>query len=295
MRSHTHGCRRGAARRVPEERHYNVNQSSPDVVNPFGEMPYRQAGRFGRQFAGPLAYGFGIGGGQRAQRFLDNLAAGKFEGSPLAAFIQQGQQILPEYQQSMGALGQEIGARAPQMFGQYQAAVENYLRQLPQYQGQADTGAQLAQQSLQQAYSPIQSQALYQTALQDTLKASQAGAAGRGLLDAGSQQGQEEAISRDLASQFAMRRFGEQQQALQGAQGATGFAAQLAGLAPQARQALFEAYPQLAQLQQLAASLPFQALQQQLGFLASTQNPTLALLQATAPTVAQQSKGHGVL
>lgn len=279
----------------PRVRHVSIGSGSPDTVNPFGQTPYRQAGRFGSQFANPLAWGFGIGRGKKANQFLSDLEAGKYEGSPLASFIQSGRDVLPEYQNQMGALGQEIATRAPQLFGQYQGAIENYLKALPQYEQQANQGAQLAQQSLQQAYSPIQSQALYQNAYSDALKSSQASAAGRGLLDAGSQVGQEEDLARQLANQFAERRFGEQQQALQGVQGATGFAAQLAGLAPAARQALFEAYPQLAQLQQLGVSLPFNALQQVLGFLSSTQNPTLALLQATAPTVAQQQKQTGVL
>jgi hypothetical protein len=53
--------------------------------------------------------------------------------------------------------------------------------------------------------------------------------------------------------------------------------------------------PQYAQMLMGGSQLPFSVAQQLQGFLGASQNPTLSLLQATAPQVANESKGWNVL
>lgn len=281
------------------------NSSSPDAVDLYGGQSGRAAKGYQRQFGNPMAWGFGLGSGRRANQFRDDLASGQYAGSPLADYIQQGQQVLPEYLRQSQQLGGDIATRAPQLFSQYQGAIESYLKQLLPLQqlgtdaamGSQGTTAR-AQQGVDESFDAIQNQALYQQANQ---RAQQGGAqqgAAQGTLGSEARQ---DSISRDMAYQFARDRPGQQQAALQtlmGAQqnqqGLAGGAAQLAGLTPQAQQALFEAYPQLAQLQQMGISLPFNAMQQMGGFFSGMSNPLLATAQATAPQVGQSSKGWSV-
>jgi len=120
------------------------------------------------------------------------------------------------------------------------------------------------------------------------------------LLDAGSAQAGEETLGRDLASQFAQRRFQEQQAALGGAQGALGgvqnaIGAQ-AGLLPIGAQlagAQGQGLQQLAQALAQGYQLPQEAIQQVFQQFAAFQNPNLALAQLTAPQVGQRTEGNG--
>jgi len=175
--------------------------------------------------------------------------------------------------------GTDIATRAPQLFGQFQSQVSDFLRQLPNFQRMA-TGA------AEQAFSPIASQALYQNALRQGLEGTQAGAAGRGLLDSGGAQAREETMGRDLAAQYAQNQFSNQQQALGGA-------AQMgqAGIAP--TQALFGALPQLGQALSAGYQMPMEALGNIFQMIMGAQNPRLALLQLIGPQVAQASRSSG--
>lgn len=273
----------------------SLGNQDAKTVNPFGGIPYGAAGQYQNQFTHPLAWGFGIGTGPQANHFLDNLNSGKFDDSPLGQLIQQGRDVLPQFQQQSNALGQDMATRAPQLFQQYNDAIQQYLGKLPTYQGAGDTALANAGRISEQAFSPIQDQSLYQNALNESLTSAREGAAGRGLLDAGSSQNLEDTTARNLAAQFAQNRQQNQIAATQNQSGLAGNAAQLAGLTPAAQASLQQAYSQMAALQQQGINLPFQALQQYLGFLTSTQNPNLALLQATAPTVASHGKQTGVL
>src|SRR6185503_20885199 len=143
----------------------SLSSSSPDVVDAYGGMSGRQAGRFAQQFAQPLAYGFGLGSGRKADRFNNRLDAGFYGDSPLASFINTTQDVLPAFQSQSAALGQDIASRAPQLFGQYQQQIQQYLKTLQGYQGAGNEALAQSQQVTAEAMSPIQQQALYQEAL----------------------------------------------------------------------------------------------------------------------------------
>lgn len=284
------------------------NQSAPETTDLYGGMSARNAGRYAHQFGNPLAWGFGLGTGRRAQGFRDDVASGQFGDSPLAGIINYGKTAIPDFLGNSQTLGQDIATKSPQLFAQYQNELNRYMQGLPSLQASGRDAAMGARDvtaragtMVNEAFDPIASQSLYQETLRRALDSGRQGAAGRGLLDSGGQQGLEDTTARDLGYQFAQSRLGNQQSALQtlsGAQqaqqGLAGGAAQLAALSPQAQQELAQVYQQMVGLQQQGISMPFDALQQAFGFLAGTQNPMLAVAQATAPQVGQSSKGWSV-
>ena len=75
----------------------------------------------------------------------------------------------------------------------------------------------------------------------------------------------------------------------------TGLETELAQAGIPVTQGMLAMLPQYAQLLQAGSQLPFQTAQQLQGFLAASQNPTLALAQATAPQLGQESKGFNFL
>jgi hypothetical protein len=281
----------------------NVSEGSSDVVSPFGGLPFSNATRFNNQYSRPLALGFGMGNGPRFERFQENLANAQ---GPLADFIRQGQAFLPTFQQGMQQVGQQVSQQGQQAFGGLQASIDQFMQQLPNYQGYVNQGAGGAQQALgraqemtDQAFSPIQDQALYQQASRNTLDAVRQGSAARGLLDQGAGQQAETDVLTNLALDFAQRGQANQLAATQnlanigGQLGQLGgMGAQLAAMGPQAQQMLYDAIPQLAQMLGAQYQMPFDALSQVGGFLASQQNPTLALLQATAPVLGSSQKQY---
>lgn len=282
-----------------------VSESGSNLISPFGGLPFQQAGRFNRQYSRPVSTGFGFGG-RGFDQFQEQLASAQ---GPTAEFIRQGQAFLPTLVPQAQQVGQQITQQGQQGFDALQGSVDQFLSQLPNFQalmGNANTGLQsgvgYAQQAAEQAFSPIQSQALYQQASQNALDPARQASAARGLLDSGAAQQSETNILTDLAGQFAQQQRADQLNATAGltnaglgaTQGA-GAAANLAALGPQAQQMIFNALPQLAQALQAQYQVPMDALSQYGGFLASQQNPTLALLQATAPVLGQESKGFNIL
>lgn len=301
----------------------------PVVVDPYGGLSQRAARQQYRQFGQPLGalfgfapqFGEGPRGQRRAQRFEERLAALRESNAPLAQFAEQARSFLPSVFGQAQDIGQRIASQAPEVFETLRGQIQNALGQLPgiqqaaaqqvgQAQGQVGSArGQLgtAEQFLRESQNPIASQALYQDALRQSLEGARGSAAARGLLDAGAAQAMESEMGRDLASQFAARRFQEQQQALGGAQGALGgvqgalggvqqaLGAQ-AGLLPLGAQlagAEGQALQQFADAMQRGYGLPLEALGQVFQQFAAFQNPALALAQLAAPTVAQRTSGRG--
>lgn len=270
--------RRGHPRPV---RYFGVTDSSShgSSISPFGGMPFRLARGYEKDYARPLSLGLGLGNPddpryQKAQGLIDSGQG------PLAGYIRNLQSFLPGVFGQAQAAGTDIATRAPQLFGQFQSQIANLLHnELPNFQRHAD-------ESVNQAYSPIASQSLYQNALRQGLEGTRAGAAGRGLLDAGGTQAREEAMGRDLAAQYAQTQFQNQQTALGGA-------ANLAQIGPQAAGSLFQMLPQLAQMLQAGYGIPMEALQSIGGILQGAQNPLAGLLQQVAPQIANASKSKG--
>lgn len=286
---------------VVSVQHGTNSASDPTVVSPFGNQPYHYSHQAAREFANPLGAFFGaqpsFGSGAYGQRKqaqwqsqYDSLAHGT---GPLAQFAQQAAGYLPTVFGQAQSAGQRIASMAPDIYEQLKNQIGSALGQLPGMQQAAGNQTATAQRFLNEAQSPIASQALYQDALRQALEGSRGAAAGRGLLDAGAAQQGESEMGRDLASQFAARRFQEQQGALGGVQNALGaqagllpIGAQLAGMQGQGLQ-------ELSQALQAGYQLPQQALQQVYQQLAAFQDPRLALLQLTAPQVAQSSRSSG--
>lgn len=290
--------------------------SSSDLsyLSPFGGRPFESAGRFGNRYADPLSQGFGFfgggpGGRAAAQRWENNLAGAS---GPTADFIRQSQAYLP----TMFGQAQELGSRltneANAGWAGLQNATNSFMRQLPNLQSKVanasgpNAGLPYANQLAEQAFNPVAGQALYQNALQGSLDATRAGAAARGTLSDGGAQATEERMARDLAGQFAQNSFANQQAAtstlgslsaqdMATRQAGASLESQIASMGPAMQQMLFGEQGNLASLLTNAQQLPLNALNQYSSFLAAQQNPQLALLQATAPTVGSESKGWGVL
>ncbi len=304
MRSSHHRHRDGAAFRHArgefgreDVRGYGQQHQSSrgEVVNPFGDVGRAPAMQAWRNFASPFGAAFGVEptGGRALRRYNamnQNIAESD---SPTAQFIRQAQQFLPSVFGQAQGVGQQIASMAPQTYELLKQQIGGALGALPGLQNAAAGQTQAAQQFLQEAQSPIASQAMYQDALRQSLDAARSGAAGRGMLDAGATQGLEDTMGRDLASQFAARRFGEQQQALGGVQSAMGAQAGLLPLGAQLAGMQGTALQNLLPLLQAGYQLPQQAIQDVYSQLAAFQNPALALAQMMGPQVAQRSSGGG--
>lgn len=281
--------------------HGQSSKSDPTVVSPFGNQPYRYSHGAAAQFGNPLGAYFGaepaFGNGPAGQRKqaawqsqYDSLAHGT---GPLAQFAQQAAGYLPTVFGQAQSAGQRIASMAPDIYEQLKNQIGSAMGQLPSMQQAASNQTATAQHFLNEAQSPIASQALYQDAMRQALEGSRGAAAGRGLLDAGSAQQGEQEMGRDMASQFAARRFQEQQGALGGVQNALGAQAGLLPVGAQLAGMQGEGLQQLAQALQSGYQMPQQALQQVYQQLAAFQDPRLALLQLTAPQVANSSRSSG--
>jgi hypothetical protein len=266
------------------------------MFDPFGSMPFNLAGSLRNQFAHPLAMGFGYGGGQNSP-----YARGQ---GPLGTFIGQATPLLASYLPQQMQVANQITQGANSAYGGYQSAVDQFMAQLPGFQSTAAAGTQGAQEGLgyartaaADAFSPLQSRALYQEAAKRALAPTREAAAARGMLEGGQAQAGEQSLLSDLAFNALQGDRAAQQQAISGLTGAAGAVSQgagteagLASLGPQMQQALFQAYPQLAQLLTGASQLPMQGANDLLQFLQGTQNPVYELLKMVLPQMGQKSK-----
>jgi hypothetical protein len=290
-----HDSRRYHRRRIARyERHLSFGQqhAHPEVVSPFGNLPYHMAGMERRQFADPLARGFGYQGGT----------------GPTAQLINQATPVLNNLIGQQTNLASTITAGANSAYGGYQAAIDNFMKQLPGFQSQlagasgaAGEATGAARTALQDAMSPLQSRATFQEASRRALAPFREGAAARGLLEGGQAQAGEQGLLSDLAFNALQSDDARKQAAIAGLTGAAGTegqlagaGAQLAGLGPEAQGQLFQAYPQLAQLLSGASQLPIGAANSVMQFLQGAQNPAMNLLRMILPQVSQSSGGYQV-
>jgi hypothetical protein len=276
------------------ERHFSFGsqQSHPEVVSPFGNLPYHMADMQRRQFADPLARGFGYAGGT----------------GPTAQLITQATPVLNNLIGQQTDLAKTITTGANSAYGGYQAAIDSFMNQLPGFQKQlggasanTDLAAGAARTNLEDAMSPLQSRASFQEASRRALAPAREGAAARGMLEGGQAQAGEQSMLSDLAFQALQSDDARKQSAISGLTGVAGqqgqlagAGAQLAGLGPEAMGQLFSAYPQLAQMLSSASNLPLGAANNVMQFLQSAQNPSMNLLRMILPQVAQSSGGYQV-
>jgi hypothetical protein len=285
--------------RPPGPRFWNYSsaQSHPEIVNPFGHLPFKIAAGENTGFSRPLQQGFAPRGGG--------------PGTPTQNFISQATPVLSSVIPSYTALGQNITAGSQNAYNAYQGQIDAFLQQLPGFQASAGAATAGGQQALdyagtaaKEAFSPLEGRALFQEAAQRALAAARPGMAARGALETGAAGAQENKITSDLAFNALQNEQQNRQAAIQGLGGASsnlgnlvGNQAGIAGLGPQAAGALFQAYPQLAQMLTQATGMPLEGANQALNFLNATQNPAYSLLRMVLPQVAQTSSswGYGVL
>jgi hypothetical protein len=267
---------------------FSKSESGPQVVSPFGELPYAMTTGMRRNFARPLGSAFGMGD-PRSKWDQRNQATLARSTGPLANFIRQAQPTLAGVVPSYTALGGELASGARGAYGAYQGQIDQFLKQLPGFQEQAGAATGYARQAADEAFSPLKGRALFQEASQRALAAARPGMAARGALETGTAGAQEQGLIQDLAFNALQNEQANQQAAIQGLSGAVGQQANIAGLGPQAAAQLFSAYPQLAQLLTQATGLPLEGANQALQFLTATQNPNYSLLRMVLPQVAQRS------
>jgi hypothetical protein len=275
---------------------FGTSSSEGQVVSPFGNLPYGLAGLARRGFAGPLAKGFGFGGGQGSP-----YARGQ---GPTGTFITQATPTLAQYIPQMTQLSGELTGRARSAYNAYEGAVDDFMAKLPGFEAGAAGATAGGREALDyartaagEAFSPLKGRALFQEAAQRALSAARPGMAARGTMQTGASGAAENQILQDLAFNALQGEQAGQQAAIQGLGGAAGNLSNLvgqqagiAGLGPQAAGNLFQAQPQLAQLLSTATGMPMEAANSVLQTLTATQNPLFSLLRMVLPQVAQQSE-----
>jgi hypothetical protein len=277
----------------------NYQQSRPKVVSPFGEIPTHAAGKYFEGFAAPFAKGVGKG---RVR------GMGEQVGGVL-------QNLIPQYQQLAG----ETAGMARSAYGGYQASVDQFMKQLPGFQGALNAAYQgpggvaagdveaqnYASQAAKEAFSPTASSALYNQFANQALGQARTSEAARGITDTGAAGAAErQDILTPLARDFAANRSANEQAAISGLSGATsnrmanasgyaGTGAGLASMGPQMQQQLFQAMPQLIQSLVTSMGLPAQAAGSIIQMLTGAYQPLIQTADVTKPTVAQSSFGGG--
>lgn len=271
------------------------SSSNPVMFDPFGGQPFRTSQAISNQFTNPMLSFFGYGGGPHSP-----YTAGA---GPLGMAMGQSTGPLSSYLPSMENLSTTLSSGANSAFGGYQAAIDNFMKQLPGFNtsaGAATSGATdalgYAKTAAENAFNPNQSNALYQHAATSALDAMRPGEAARGMVEGGQAAGGEASMLGNLAFQKLQADQQNQQGAISGLGGAasnlagtTGQQANIAGLGPQAMQSLFAAYPQLASLLTGAGQLPFQSVGNLMNFFQSMQNPAMSLLSLIKPQMGQKS------
>ena len=282
-----------------------ADQTSASNLFPFGgEAATRNIFGIQRQFARPLAFGFGLQRGPGAQRFQRQLERGEF-GGPLASLIQQGQDFIPSLFPEAQRVGQQISAQALPAFNQLRGQIQSALQQLPQFQALASQGAGGLSQAITQAQEfantalqPTRENAIFQRAAERLLGAARPGLAGRGLLDQGAGGALESDLLRNLTLDFVQREADLQSQALQNliGSGVASSAAQpgflgAAGAGVPIAGAQLEALPGLANLLLAQQNLPLQGLQSGLGLVSGAFQPSLSLAPFLQPQAVSEFSG----
>jgi hypothetical protein len=270
------------------------SQSGVQMFDPFGSQPFRTSQTMGNQFVNPTANYLGFGGGSSPY--------GRGEG-PYGQFLNQVPGTLSSFLPSMTDLSTKIASGANSAYGGYQNAIDAFMKQLPGFTSSANAATGGASDALgyaktaaQDAFSPLQSSALYNQAATNALQQARTGEGARGMVEGGQSQAGEQSLLTNLASNTLNTQADRQQAAIGGLTGAsgalssaTGNAAGIAGLGPQMASALFSAYPQLASLLTGAAQMPMQAGNQLLSFFQQAMNPGMSLLSMIKPQMGQQS------
>lgn len=187
--------------------------SGTNIRSPYGGLPGQLAGMLQGSQLGPLIRGLGFGGGQNAGRFDQTLENAT---GPLADFIRDVRGFAPDVINQAQGIGDQVAGQTQLSYDALRGQIDQSLANLPHYQAAANQGLSQAQQATADAFSPIRDSALFQRTSQDVLRPLQANAAGRGLLESGGAQQQEQDVLQNLGLDFAQNQLGNQQNALGG-------------------------------------------------------------------------------
>jgi hypothetical protein len=141
-------------------RAYGQQSSTPEVKSPFGEMPYRVAGRINRQQLTPLLTGLGLGTGPAAKRLQRQIESGQATG-PLASAIRQIQQFAPGVIQGATDVGRQMSEQGKTAVEALQQAITGAQQQMPEWMAATRQGLGAARQGLtgaQDLYRQMQAQ-----------------------------------------------------------------------------------------------------------------------------------------
>ena len=128
-------------------RAYGQQESTPQVMSPFGAYPMRMAGRLGRQQINPLLVGLGLGTGPAAQRLQRQIESGKARG-PLASAIQQIQQFAPGVVSGATDIGRQMSEQGRSAVETLQQALTTAQQQMPEWMQATREGLGATQQAL---------------------------------------------------------------------------------------------------------------------------------------------------
>ena len=282
--------------------------SRPEIISPFGQQPYNTAGRFGGNFSDPLSslLGFGPSSGAGSKFYGQEMSQLGDATGPLADYIRQMRGFLPGVFGQAQQVGTTAATQAPLLYNQVQGQVGDVLGKLPDWNNIASqiTQGAVANQgaattAVNQAFSPVVNNALFSNANRNAIDLSRASGGARGLVDSGTQQAQEENITRNQASDFAQQQFQNQQAAIAGAGNAAGAAGgALAGQLATGTAGIPVAQAGQAGLPDYIAGLasqfgiPMDAMNQVFSSLSGAASPGLSLLSQILPQIAQVSKSH---
>lgn len=250
----------------------NASQSHSSIYSPYGGLGNGIANQLQRGQFGPLNKYLGFDYNAKDATKLANA------NGPLADYIKQVQGFAPGVFGQAQNAGNQVAQQGQQSYNQLKDQVSQSLGNNANY-------TNLANQNVQDAFSPIRQSALFQQTSNNVLDPLRASQAARGLESSGAGQAQEQNVLQQLGLQFANNQLGQQQSALQNAsqisQAGTGIAQQ--GL---------QGVGQLGQYLSAQFGIPAQALQGLLGLLQGGTQGGLQLGQITAPQLGQTASSH---
>lgn len=265
------------------------SQSHSGVKDYYGGMTWGLPQRMYRNFINPMIQGFGYG--DRAEKFRDNSLPGAT--GPLADYMRQVGGLAGTQVPQAIALGNDIAQQAPQLYGRLQDQIGGALGTLPGLQAGAGDISEKSKFLVDQAFSPINSRALYQETMNRALEPARQSQAARGLLEQGTSQQMEQDLGQNTAYQFAMNDQQNQLNSLQNYGGALqnqlGFNTAGVGLAQTGMSGLDQFTAQMAN----ALNIPMATASNLFQLLSGGINQGQQLAQTTGPQPFSNSKSGG--
>jgi len=250
----------------------NRSDSTSQIFNPYGNLGTGVANQLQRGQFGPLNKYLGFDYNAKDAAKLANA------NGPLADYIKQVQGFAPSVFGQAQNAGNQIAQQGQQSYDQLKNQVSQSLSNNTNYQN-------LANQNVQDAFSPLRQSSLFQQTANNVLDPLRASQAARGLESSGAAQAQEQNALQQLGLQFAQNQVGQQQSALQNAN-------QISQAGPGIAQQGLQSIGQLGQYLSAQFGIPEQALSGLLSLLQGGNQGGLQLGQITAPQLGQVASSH---